>query len=83
MSVLENFLLEPMKFLSQNGAGVMYYLSTSDLESMIPKVIRYHIGAYPYGYDTHLVEDTMHVVYHSKALLELSILQKNRLKIDQ
>ena len=33
MSVLENFLLEPMKIWSQNGAEVTCYSSTSDLES--------------------------------------------------
>ena len=33
MSVLENFLLEPMIFLYQNEAGVMRYSSTSELES--------------------------------------------------
>ena len=30
ISVLENFLLEPMKFLYQNEAGIMHYSSTSD-----------------------------------------------------
>ena len=33
MSVLENFLLEPMKFLYQNEVGVTHYSSTLDLES--------------------------------------------------
>ena len=45
MSVLENFLLEPMKFLYQNEAGVMYYSFTSDFESNDTKN-----GTVPYRY---------------------------------
>ena len=50
---------------------------------MIPKVIRYHIGASPYGYCNHLVEDTIHVVYYSNALSELSTILKTALKMDK
>ena len=40
MSVLENFLLESIQFLYQNGAGVVYYSYTQNLESNDTKGVR-------------------------------------------
>ena len=76
MSVLENFLLEPMIFLYQNEAEVMRYSSTPDFGSSGTKWGTVPYRCHPYGYGTHLVEDTIHVVYHSKALSELSTILK-------
>ena len=78
MSVLENFLLEFMKFLFQNEAGVMYYSSTSDLESNDAKS-----GTVPYGCGPLWVQYPLGRGYHSKALPKLSIMKKTVLKIIQ
>ena len=77
MSVLEIFLLEPMKFAYQYEDRVTCYSSTSELESNGTERVRYHIGVDPYGYGIHLFEDTIHTVYHSKALIEMSIMLKS------
>ena len=66
MSVLENFLLDPMIFLAQNEAGVMRYSSTSDFGSSGTKRGTVAYRCHPYGYGSHLLENIIHALYHSK-----------------
>ena len=62
MSVLEIFLLELMQIWAQHGAGVMYYTSTSELESNDAKNGTVSYGDYMsitwYELSTHLVNGT-------------------------
>ena len=80
MSVLENFLLEPMIFLYQNEAGVMRYSSTSDFGSSgtkrgtvayrcEPIWVRYPLGG---GYHSYCIpfESSLRAEYNTETRLK-------------